>query len=250
MDLDGTKITNGGLKHLKGLTRLKDLDLAHTIVSNAGLKDLKGLAHLEILGLSGTNVTDAGLKYLEDLPQLRWVGLCELTITDAGLGHLENLSQLTALGLRDTKITSNGLRKHWRNENVTSKPSDFGASSPEPRAKATTRLLAAEYLQGSNLALRVDQRPESLNQTWISSSPAIGRDRPTSASRRVRLRRISVRLTAWPNSWLSEVGVASGSTPTVDPVSPQIYKQVKGVSPGNKEAYALEVCTAPKGTVY
>jgi len=33
-------------------------------------------------------------------------------------------------------------------------------------------------------------------------------------------------------------------------VSPQVYERVKGVSPGDREAYVLEVYTAPKGTVY
>jgi hypothetical protein len=33
-------------------------------------------------------------------------------------------------------------------------------------------------------------------------------------------------------------------------VSPQIYKRVKGVSPGDRDAYVLEIFTTPKGTVY
>ncbi len=33
-------------------------------------------------------------------------------------------------------------------------------------------------------------------------------------------------------------------------VSPQVYKRVKGVSPGNKETYVLEVHTVPTGAVY
>jgi hypothetical protein len=33
-------------------------------------------------------------------------------------------------------------------------------------------------------------------------------------------------------------------------VSPQIYQRVKGASPGNKDAYILEVYTFPKGTVF
>jgi hypothetical protein len=33
-------------------------------------------------------------------------------------------------------------------------------------------------------------------------------------------------------------------------VSPPIYQRVKGASPGNKDAYVLEVYTFPKGTVF
>ena len=33
-------------------------------------------------------------------------------------------------------------------------------------------------------------------------------------------------------------------------VSPEVYQRVKGASPGDKEAYVLEVYTFPKGTVF
>ena len=33
-------------------------------------------------------------------------------------------------------------------------------------------------------------------------------------------------------------------------VSPEVYQRVKGVFPGDKEAYVLEVYTFPKGTVF
>ncbi len=40
------KVTDAGLKHLKGLTNLQSLDLGQTQVTDAGLEPLKGLTQL------------------------------------------------------------------------------------------------------------------------------------------------------------------------------------------------------------
>jgi hypothetical protein len=39
--LDGTKVTDEGLKQLKGLKQLESLNLFHTKVTAAGVKELK-----------------------------------------------------------------------------------------------------------------------------------------------------------------------------------------------------------------
>jgi internalin A len=39
--LNGTKVTDSGLEHLKGLMRLKELDLSNTNVTDEGVKKLK-----------------------------------------------------------------------------------------------------------------------------------------------------------------------------------------------------------------
>ena len=65
--LDGTQVTDAGLEHLKGLTRLQSLDLSGTQVTDAGLEHLKGLTQLQWLSLEGTQVTDAGLEHLKGL---------------------------------------------------------------------------------------------------------------------------------------------------------------------------------------
>ena len=61
----GTKVSDAGLKHLKGLTQLRRLDLDRTKVSDAGLEHLKGLTQLRRLDLGDTKVTDAGVKKLQ-----------------------------------------------------------------------------------------------------------------------------------------------------------------------------------------
>ena len=61
----GSKVTDDGLVHLKGLTNLQFLSLSRTKVTDAGLVHLKGLTKLQYLHLSDTKVTDEGVKKLK-----------------------------------------------------------------------------------------------------------------------------------------------------------------------------------------
>ena len=83
--LDGTQVTDRGLKHLEGkdgLLRLEDLSLANTRVTGNGLTSLAGLKHLRHVnlgttfvfreGVSGVRVTTAGIRSLQTaLPDCR-----------------------------------------------------------------------------------------------------------------------------------------------------------------------------------
>ena len=56
--LHGTQITDAGLAHLKGLTRLSELYIEdHTQVTDAGLRHLEGLTQLQQLYLVNTQVS-------------------------------------------------------------------------------------------------------------------------------------------------------------------------------------------------
>jgi hypothetical protein len=66
-------VTDAGLKHLKGLTKLEILSLGstsgpigNTQVTDAGLENLKGLTKLKSLTLWGTRVTADGRKKLQE----------------------------------------------------------------------------------------------------------------------------------------------------------------------------------------
>jgi hypothetical protein len=78
------QITDAGLVHLKGMTRLWELDLYRTKITDAGLVHLKGMTNLRELTLPNQ-------------------------ITDAGLVHLKGLAKLQTLHLEATKITGTGL---------------------------------------------------------------------------------------------------------------------------------------------
>ena len=60
-----TPITDAGLVHLTGLTKLQTLNLACDQITDAGLVHLKGLTNLERLLLYNTQVTDAGVAELK-----------------------------------------------------------------------------------------------------------------------------------------------------------------------------------------
>jgi len=64
VDLEHTRVTDAGLEHLKGLTKLQTLDLQGTSVTDAGLEHLKGLVRLKELDLSRSKVTAEGVKRL------------------------------------------------------------------------------------------------------------------------------------------------------------------------------------------
>lgn len=69
--LDGTPITDDGLKHLTGLKELRTLGLAQTQITDAGLKQLEGLSALRKINVQGTKVTKAGIARLQaKIPQL------------------------------------------------------------------------------------------------------------------------------------------------------------------------------------
>ena len=64
LHLGGPKITDAGLVHLKGLTKLQRLVLPSNI-TDAGLVHLQGLTKLQTLGFSGTKVTETGIADLQ-----------------------------------------------------------------------------------------------------------------------------------------------------------------------------------------
>jgi Leucine-rich repeat (LRR) protein len=109
--LNGTHVTDAGLKELAGLKGLKTLSLRGTHVTDAGLKELAGLKNLQWLNLSGTHVTDAGLKELAGLKGLKTLSLSGIRVTDAWLKELAGLKGLKTLDLSTTRVTDAGLKE-------------------------------------------------------------------------------------------------------------------------------------------
>jgi Leucine-rich repeat (LRR) protein len=105
----GAQITDAGLVHLKGLANLKWLAIFESEITDAGLVHLKGLTSLQTLELSGTKITDAGLLHLKGLTKLQKLTLFRIKITDAGLVHLKGMTNLKGLNLFGTKVTDAGV---------------------------------------------------------------------------------------------------------------------------------------------
>ena len=89
VSLRRTPVTDAGLVHLNGLTRMHRLILSRTRVTDAGLVHLKGLTSLKELQLHDTEVTDAGLLHLKGLTSLEELNLIRTKVTDAGVKELQ-----------------------------------------------------------------------------------------------------------------------------------------------------------------
>jgi hypothetical protein len=104
------KITDAGVKELRGLENLEDLTLDRSKVTGTGFKDLKDLKKLRKLTLRGSSVTDAGLRYVAELPGVLILDLSTCTITDDGIQSLRAMSKLERLYLSGTGVTDKGLQ--------------------------------------------------------------------------------------------------------------------------------------------
>jgi prepilin-type processing-associated H-X9-DG protein len=106
--MEGTRITDRGMKYLAGLTALEELSLSPR-VTDAGLASLAGLSSLKRLYFPQTGaVTSAGLRHLSKLTALEELYLGE-RIGDAGLAHLRGLPHLHYLCLYGAGFTDAGL---------------------------------------------------------------------------------------------------------------------------------------------
>jgi curved DNA-binding protein CbpA len=107
---DGSRIGDDDLRHLRGMTGLRLLDLSGTKVTDLGLLHLLGCSALESLWLWDTAVTDAALGLVARLPSLCQLGLGNTAVTDDGLAALAGLADLRLLQLWGTNVEGPGLR--------------------------------------------------------------------------------------------------------------------------------------------
>jgi internalin A len=122
-------ITDEGLKVLREVASLAELDLSGTAVSDAGIKDLKEMAALETLNLRDTRVTNKGLAGLLENKKLKRIDVTAKLIDDETLNLFHNVGRLEALSimrctfgetpssenvvgivLNNTQVTDEGLR--------------------------------------------------------------------------------------------------------------------------------------------
>ena len=111
LDLRDTRISDAGLRHLRGLRDLKLLVLTGTKVSDRGLSELENMPQLEVLCLEETKITDAGLQQLGGLANLKWLNVSGNQITDAGLACLRQFPLLEVLIVDSCPISQEGARE-------------------------------------------------------------------------------------------------------------------------------------------
>jgi hypothetical protein len=108
---DAAGVTDAGLAHLGGLTRLDSLDLSGGKVRGPGLAHLRGLSRLERLTLAGMPLDDAGLAHLPELPRLADLTLDRVPVTGPGLAHLRRLPRLESLTLSRAPLADDALAR-------------------------------------------------------------------------------------------------------------------------------------------
>ncbi|MGH9660437.1 MAG: leucine-rich repeat domain-containing protein, partial [Bryobacteraceae bacterium] len=99
-------IRDTGMRHLAGLTELKDFRCAQCRITNFSMEPFKKLRSLD---LSFSPFTDAGLEGLAGLKDLRRLILRDTMVTDEGLRHLSGLVLLEELDLSGTRVTHKGI---------------------------------------------------------------------------------------------------------------------------------------------
>jgi hypothetical protein len=100
--------TDAGLAHIQQLRNLRELVLVDTQVTNSGLEQLDSLPALDRLVLP-PQTTDAGVALLKGSPNLSELDLSFTNVTDAALVNLDRFSRLRDLRLYGTRITDEGL---------------------------------------------------------------------------------------------------------------------------------------------
>jgi hypothetical protein len=110
--LNNCPITDDGLAALDGRGNVRWLEVRKTKITDEGLKHLRGM-DLEALDLSSTNIGDDGLANLGkcDFPNLKTMALEQLPkVTDLGIAHLSRFKTLEILTVAGTNVTKDGIR--------------------------------------------------------------------------------------------------------------------------------------------
>ena len=130
------RVTDAGLAHLAGLSKLRVMYLYRSSVKGPGIRHLPrnieflmltyapledeglvaipNMTKLKTLRLGFTKITDEGLVNLAELSELEDLELRNTEVTDAGLEHLKSLKNLKSLSLAHTKVTGDGVARLQR----------------------------------------------------------------------------------------------------------------------------------------
>ena len=107
-------ITDAGLDHLRGMTKLEQVHLRGAGFTDAGLRKLRGFRGLRSLSSKNAKFTDEGLRELSQHSKLQDLHLYADThrspITDAGIRHLQKLKNLEWLILDADKISERAVK--------------------------------------------------------------------------------------------------------------------------------------------
>lgn len=104
------KITDEGLRHLRGLKNLKTLYLYRTRLRGPGLKYIAELPHLQTLVLVDSHIDDSAMIFFKHMQELSTLHLGNTQITDASLPEIAKSRSIKLLTLDNTEISDVGLK--------------------------------------------------------------------------------------------------------------------------------------------
>ena len=105
LSLSRYKITDAGVQHLAGMTRLTRLELKDMPITDASAPTFDRLTEIASLDLSNTKVGDEVLRRIGRMKGLRELNMSHTRITDAGIEHLTACTKLTGILVSGTQIT-------------------------------------------------------------------------------------------------------------------------------------------------
>ncbi len=110
--LDDTPVTDGALKELARQRKdWRALSLAGTKITDEGLKSLRGQKELQLLDLAGNQITDSGIMQLAGAKKLKWLWLAGTKISDFALGQLAGHEDLIEVQVSGTLATPDGIQQ-------------------------------------------------------------------------------------------------------------------------------------------
>jgi len=140
------------LVHLAELTNIEELILADTLVSDAGLEHLKGMIKLKKLDLgnryypTSNKITDVGMVHLKHLKSLEELKLPSAGVTDIGLAQLAGLNALKKLNV-GRGVTDEGMAALAKMKSLE----DLDISSPHVTDAGMEKLAQCPHLKFLNL---------------------------------------------------------------------------------------------------
>ncbi len=109
LNLQGTDLTDEGIKALSPLTKLRRLNICDTLVTQKGLAVLKNMPFLDNLNLSRLTLGDGVVEQLKPLSNLQQLDLCGTQLKEKSLLQLPRFDKLLTLNIGRNNVSDKCL---------------------------------------------------------------------------------------------------------------------------------------------
>ena len=109
---DCNQISDAGLAHLKGLTKLRNLSLWGPRITDDGMPNLAGMTNMVAISFQDCGVTDASFTHLSGMTKLKEFDIFRTRVGNDALAAIAGAKDMSKMKLRDCAITTKGLVEH------------------------------------------------------------------------------------------------------------------------------------------